>query len=87
MTLVYLFPLVARCDTDWKHIIVMAFVMSIKNFGWTLLMIVTAVCLFAIGLFVMAPVLVIAIGGTESIPAKIIKMLTGEKKMEVSKEQ
>lgn len=87
MTLVYLFPLVARCDTDWKHIIVMAFVMSIKNFGWTLLMIVTAVCLFAIGLFVMAPVLVIAIGGTAYIHAKILNMLLREYKLELSKEQ
>ena len=87
MTLVYLFPLVARCDTDWKHILVMAFVMSIKNFGWTLLMIVTAVCLFAIGLFVMAPVLVIAIGGTAYIHAKILNLLLREYKLELSKEQ
>ena len=31
MTLVWLFPLMARCKTDWKHLLVMSFVMSIKN--------------------------------------------------------
>ena len=75
MVLVYLFPLIARCRTDWKHLLAMAFVMSIKNFGWTLLMIVSAVCLFAIGLFVCAPVLVIAIGGTAYIHSKILNFV------------
>lgn len=78
MTVVYLFPLMARCKTDWKHLLAMAFVMSIKNFGWTLLMIVSAVCLFAIGLFVMAPFLVIAIGGTAYIHSKILNLLWKE---------
>lgn len=75
MTLVWLFPLMARCKTDWKHLLVMAFVMSIKNFGWTLLMLVSAACLFALGLFVMAPLLVVAIGGTAYIHSKILNML------------
>lgn len=75
MTAVWLFPLTARCRTDWKHLLVMAFVMSVRNFGWTLLMIVSAVCLFAIGLFVTAPLLVIAIGGTAYIHSKILNML------------
>ena len=48
---------------------------------------VTAVCLFAIGLFVMAPVLVIAIGGTAYIHAKILNLLLREYKLELSKEQ
>ena len=75
MTAVWLFPLTARCRTDWKHLLVMAFVMSVRNFGWTLLMLVSAVCLFAIGLFVTAPLLVIAIGGTAYIHSKILNML------------
>lgn len=75
MTLVWLFPLMARCKTDWKHLLVMSFVMSIKNFGWTLFMIVSAVCFFALGLFVSAPLLVIAIGGTAYIHSKILNMV------------
>lgn len=78
MMTVYLFPLMARCKTDWKHLLVMAFVMSIKNFGWTLLMIVSAACLFAVGIFVTAPLLVVAIGGTAYIHSKILIMLWKE---------
>lgn len=75
MTVVYLFPLTARCKTDWKHLLVMAFVMSIKNFGWTLLMIESAGCLFAVGLFVCAPLLMLAVGGTAYIHSKILNLL------------
>ncbi|HJC62176.1 MAG TPA: DUF624 domain-containing protein [Candidatus Blautia merdavium] len=78
MILFYLFPLLARCDTDWKHLLAMAFVMSVKNFGWTLLMIVTTVCFLAIGLFVLAPILIAAIGGAAYIHSKILNMLLKE---------
>ncbi|MGL6197328.1 MAG: YesL family protein [Lachnospiraceae bacterium] len=78
MTFAYLFPLMARCRTDLRHLFVMAFVMSIKNFGWTLLMIVSAGCLFALGIFVMAPLLVFSIGGTAYIHAKILNLVWNE---------
>ncbi len=75
MTVLYVFPLLARCRTDLKHLFVMAFVMSVKNFGWTLFMLVIAVCLLALGLFVMAPLLVLAVGGGAYIHAKVFNML------------
>lgn len=75
MTILYLFPLMARCRTDLKHLFIMAFVMSIKNFGWTLFMLVIVGCFFAVGIFVTAPLLVFAIGGTAYIHAKVLNML------------
>lgn len=62
MILTYLFPLLARCKTGLKQIFVMAFIMAAKNFGWTLLLIVTAVCLILLGVFVMAPLLIPVVG-------------------------
>ena len=41
-------------------------------------MLVSAACLFALGLFVMAPLLVVAIGGTAYIHSKILNMLWEE---------
>jgi len=78
MTMIYLFPLIARCKTDLKHLFAMAFVMAIKNFGWTLFMIVIALCLFLIGIFVMAPLLVIAAGLIVYIHSKVLNMLWRE---------
>lgn len=75
MTTVYLFPLMARCKATLPQLCGMAFVMSMKNFGWTLLMLVGAACMWAVGLFVMAPLLVFAIGGTAYLHAKILNML------------
>ncbi len=78
MTVLYLFPLMARCQTDLKHLLAMAFVMAVKNFGWTLFMLVITVCLFVIGIFVMAPLLAIAVGGVVYIHSKILNMLWKE---------
>lgn len=78
MTVVYLFPLMARCRTNLKTLYIMAFVMSVKNFGWTLFMMVSTMCLFVAGIFIMAPILVLAVGGTAYIHSKILNMLWKE---------
>ena len=72
MVLTYAFPLLARCRTSVKQIFLMAFVMSVKNFGWTLLMVTTTVCVLAIGLFVCAPVLILSAGLCAYIHGKIL---------------
>ena len=71
----WLFPLVARCKTDWKHLLVMAFMMAMKNLGWTVLMLVTTLCMLAIGVFRFAPLLALAIGAIAYIHAKIINLV------------
>lgn len=72
MVLTYAFPLLARCRTSVKQIFLMAFVMSVKNFGWTLLMVTTTVCVLAIGLFVCSPVLILSAGLCAYIHGKIL---------------
>lgn len=78
MVAAYVFPLLARCQTTVKNLFVMAFVMSLKNFGWTLLMVTAAAGLLAVGVFVCAPVLVVAVGLIAYIHGKILNMVFEE---------
>jgi len=71
----YIFPLLARCEVTVKQLIQMAFVMSLKNFGWTLFMIVCSVCMLAIGIFVAAPLLVIGVGLVAYIHGKVLQIV------------
>lgn len=75
MVFTYLFPLMARCEADLKKLFMMAFVMSVRNFGWTLLMIVAAVCILAIGLFVAAPLLMVGAGLAAYIDSLILNQI------------
>lgn len=84
MMVLHLFPLMARCRTDLKHLFVMAFVIAVKNFGWTLFMLVSAVCLLAAAIFIMAPLLIISIGGIAYIHSKILNMLWKEYHLELA---
>lgn len=78
MIVVHLFPLMARCDTDLKHLVAMAFVIAVKNFGWTLFMVVSAVFFWVAGLFWMAPLLVIVPGAIAYLHSKILNMVWKE---------
>ena len=75
MIITYLFPLIARCDTGIKNLFAMAFMMSIKDFGWTLLMIVITVCVFAIGIFVQWLFLFISVGLISYLNSLILKLV------------
>lgn len=78
MTFVYLFPFLALYDMGVKRLIAAAFVTALKNPGWTLLMLVSAGGIAAVGIFVMAPFLVISAGLTAYIHAKIIFIVLQE---------
>ncbi len=78
LAVTYFFPMLAKCDTDLKHLAVMAFVMALKNIGWTIFMLVITAAILAIGLFVMAPVLVIGIGFAAYLNSKIFQMIFKE---------
>ena len=75
MTLSYVFPILARCQVTIKKLFLMAFVMSVKNFGWTLLMVTTTVCLLAVGIFVCAPFLILAVGLMGYLHGKILNIV------------
>lgn len=68
LTVVYLFvavmvfPLEARIQAGTGKIFFLAFMISLKNFSWVLLMLVTVVCIAALGVFVFWPVLFVAVG-------------------------
>lgn len=73
--LIHIFPLMARYDTDLKHLAAMAFVIGIKNFGWTLFMLALVALFLAAGIFWMMPLLVIAPGGCAYTHAKILNLV------------
>lgn len=75
MVMTYVFPLMARCAMTVKQIFLTAFVMALKNVGWSILMIVCGACLLALGLFVMAPLLALSVGLTAYVNSKIMNML------------
>lgn len=75
MTVLYLFPLLARCETDLRHLVVMAFMMALKNPGWSFFMLVIAGSVLAIGIFVMAPLLILGVGLTAYANSKILNMI------------
>lgn len=75
MVVCYVFPLLARCQTSCKQILIMAFVMAIKNFGWTVLLMTITGCVLAIGIFVCAPVLIFAVGAIAYAQSKIFVMI------------
>lgn len=83
-TALYIFPLAARCETDLKHLAVMAFVMSCKHLGWTILMLTLTACIFVAGVFIMAPLLVVSVGLAAYINSKILNMIFKEYHLELS---
>lgn len=75
MILVYFFPLMAVTDYRGLELVKVSFVLAFKNPGWSLLMLLTMVCILAVGIFVAAPLLVIGIGLAAYIQCKITSFL------------
>lgn len=67
-----LFPLSARLDAKIGKLFFLTFMVTIKHFSWVLLMVVTTVCIYALGLFVFWPILLISMGGAAFIHSKIL---------------
>lgn len=62
MIMHYIFPVLARFDNTTKNLLIMAFVMALKNVNWTVFMVVATLCIFVVGIYVFAPLLVCSIG-------------------------
>lgn len=67
-----LFPLAARLDTGIGKMFFMAFMISLKNFAWVLFMLVSTLCIVAVGIYVMWPLLLISVGTIAWIHSKIL---------------
>ena len=68
----YIFAVLARFDNSVKHLFALAFLLAVKNFGWTLLMITITVCVAAVSVFVFAGLLVGAVGLAALLDAWIL---------------
>ncbi len=75
MTLLYVFPLIVRGNMNLRSVLITAFMLALKNLGWTIFMLVAAAGILAIGVFVMAPLLIIGVGLTAYLHAKILHMI------------
>lgn len=75
LTVSYLFPMMAATGYRGKQVLMAAFVTAMKNPGWALLMILVMACVLAVGIFILAPVLVIGIGFAAYIQCKITTLV------------
>ena len=78
MILHYIFPVLARFDDSLKNLAAMSFVLSVKNFGWTLLMITVTICVVVVGVFGFAPLLAGSAGIIALLHAWILKPVFGQ---------
>ena len=69
---ILVFPLLSRLSATGGKLFAMAFMTAIKNFGWTLFMIVIVGCFLAVGIFVFWPVLVFTPGAVALLHSIIL---------------
>lgn len=68
-----LFPILARCEASTQKVFYLSFMMGVKQFGWTILMLVIAGTIFAIGIFVQWLFLLLSVGLTAYLQSLIWK--------------
>ena len=73
MIFTYLFPVIARCEADTKKVFLFSFMMAVRQFGWTLLMLVITVGVIAVAVFVQWLFLLISAGLISYLHAMILK--------------
>lgn len=70
-----IFPLSARLSVGIGKLFFMTFMVGLKHFAWTFLMVVVSVCIAALGIFVFWPVLLIGIAGAAYVHALILEYI------------
>lgn len=81
ITLVYLifvtviFPLSARLNAGIGKLFFMSFMVGLKHFAWTFLMVVVTGCVAALGIFVFWPLLLIGIAAVAYVHALILEFI------------
>lgn len=68
----YIFAVTAKFSNTIKNLFILAFLFAMKNFGWTLFMIVASVCVFTVCIFICAPLLIFSIGALALLDAWIM---------------
>lgn len=70
--LAVIFPLAARLDAGVRRLFFMAFMVSLKNFSWVMLMVVLTGCFIAVSIFVFWPLLLFSAGAIAYINSVIL---------------
>lgn len=86
LCLSFIFPLIARCDNTVKATLSMCFVMSIRNFLPVLSTVLVSAGLFALGIFVFWPILVIAPGLSAYINSYVFNRILAKYNMNLPNE-
>ena len=60
--LTLVFPLTARLDTGIKGLLYLSFMTAVKNFSWVMFMVISSICVAALGIFVFWPLLLFGAG-------------------------
>ena len=75
ITVLYLFPVVARINQSPAGYIKAAFFLAIRYFGWTVLMLVIFLCIATIGVFGFWPLLLLSVGLTAYLQSLILRQI------------
>lgn len=74
----YIFAVIARFSNNLPSLFIMAFMFSVKYFGWTLLMITILVCLIVLSIFVFWPILLFLAGAVALIDSLMLNKVFEE---------
>lgn len=75
MTLLYVFPVMARINQSPAGYIKAAFFLAIRYFGWTVLGLVIFLCILAVGIFGFWPLLLLCVGLTAYLQSLIFRQI------------
>lgn len=88
MTAAYLFPVMTWLDAGLSRYFKAAFYLSLRYFGWTVLILVTGVCLLVLGVFVFWGLLLIVVGLTAYLQSLVFhQIFQREEQLALGKEQ
>lgn len=75
MTVLYVFPVMARINQSPAGYIKAAFYLAVKYFGWTILGLVIPLCIIAVGVFGFWPLLLLSVGLTAYLQSLIFRQI------------
>ena len=83
MTVLYVFPVVARISQSPVGYIKVAFFLAIRYFGWTVFGLVIFLCIAAVGVFGFWPLLLMSVGLTAYLQSLIFRQIFKQQGWEV----
>ena len=83
MTVLYVFPVMARIEQSPLGYIRAAFFLAIRYFGWTVLGLVIFLCIVAVGVFGFWPLLLLSVGLTAYLQSLIFRQIFRQQGWEV----